>query len=353
MPSIVMGILLGIPLAAVAPDQPRASAGRVREPLRSVDRQGQSTDGLSIRRPYERGKIPVILVHGLWGTERMWDRMIRDLEADEALRGRCQFWTFGYATGDSIPFSALRLRRAICRARQALDPGGTDETFDRMVIVGHSLGGLVAKMTAQSTGPRFKRTVSRRPTDRLSGPEADIRLMRDALIYERVPEVRRLIFIATPHQGSPLARGLLGDLGTRICLATGGAGDVRPRLLGGDDARFLERSSRLNSSTSVRELQSGSPLLEALLELGLDPDVVFHSIIPSRGPGMGDGIVPLASAHLDGAASELVVRAGHVCLEEREVIEEFARILAEHVGNAAEELCRPRPTPPPEEEAEP
>ena len=51
---------------------------------------------------------------------------------------------------------------------------------------------------------------------------------------------------------------------------------------------------------------------------------------PARA-GAGDGIVPLASAHLEGAASELLVRAGHVCLEEREVIRETARILAEHV----------------------
>ena len=57
----------------------------------------------------------------------------------------------------------------------------------------------------------------------------------------------------------------------------------------------------------------------------------FHSIIPSRGTGDGRRDRSLASAHLEGAASELVVRAGHACLEEREVIRETARILAEHV----------------------
>jgi hypothetical protein len=59
--------------------------------------------------------------------------------------------------------------------------------------------------------------------------------------------------------------------------------------------------------------------------------VDFHSIIPARGRGTGDGIVPLASARLEGSASELLVAAAHACLEEREVIRETARILAEHV----------------------
>ncbi len=352
LPPLVMGILLGVPLVAVAPDERLVSAWWRSESPRSVDRPARIAEGLSLRHHYERGKIPVILVHGLWGTERMWDRMIRDLESDEELRGRYQFWTFGYATGDSIPFSALRLRRAIRRARQALDPGGTDEAFDRIVVVGHSLGGLVAKMTARTTGLRLWETVSTKPLDRMSGAAVDVGLMREAFVYERLPEVRRLIFIATPHRGSPLARGVLGDLGNRICRATGGAGDIRRRLLSGNDAGFFGPAFRATPSTSVGELEPDSPLLAALIELGIDPAVDFHSIIASRGPGTGDGIVPLASARLDGVESELVVRAGHVCLEEREVIREAARILAEHAGIAARESCL-RPSPSPDEEAKP
>jgi hypothetical protein len=165
----------------------------------------------------------------------------------------------------------------------------------------------------------------------MSGPAEDVRILREAFIYERLPEVRRLIFIATPHRGSPLARGVLGDLGTRICRVTGGAGDARLRLLGCNDTGFFEPGFRSSPTTSVGELEPGSSLITALGELGIDPAVDFHSIIPSRGTDMGDGIVPLASAHVEGAASELLVRAEHACLEEREVIREIARILAEHV----------------------
>ena len=234
----------------------------------------------------------------------------------------------------------MRLRRAIRRAREAFDPGVTDEAFDRTVVVGHSLGGLVAKMTAQATGPKLWRTVSAEPPERLSGPAEDVRLMREAFIYDRLPEVNRLVFIATPHRGSPQARGVLGDLGTRICRVTGGAGDVHRSLLGCNDAGFFESGFRSRPPTSVGELEPGSPLITSLNELGIDPAVGFHSIIPSRGRGTGDGIVPLASAHLEGAASELLVRAGHVCLEERDVIRETARILAEHIRMSDKDSSR-------------
>ena len=62
--------------------------------------------GLSLLRPYQRGKIPVVFVHGLWSNPWSWSRMIESLEADPALRDRYQFWTFGYSTGDPLPYSA-------------------------------------------------------------------------------------------------------------------------------------------------------------------------------------------------------------------------------------------------------
>ena len=93
LPSLAMGILSGVLFVVAIPCEPRASAQVLVAPPRCVDHAGQDPAGLSILRPYERGKIPVVLVHGLCGSERQWDRMVRDLEADEAIRGRYQFET--------------------------------------------------------------------------------------------------------------------------------------------------------------------------------------------------------------------------------------------------------------------
>ena len=53
--------------------------------------------GLSMLRPYVAGKVPVVFVHGLWGSPDNWAGLIDALEADPFLSERYQFLTFGYA----------------------------------------------------------------------------------------------------------------------------------------------------------------------------------------------------------------------------------------------------------------
>ena len=75
---------------------------------------------------------------------------------------------------------------------------------------------------------------------------------------------------------------------------------------------------------------------ETLAELPVVPGVTTHSIIPVRGSGPpeegNDGVVKYTSAHIDGVASELVVRSGHSTQAEPATIEETRRILLEHAG---------------------
>src|SRR5271157_5616603 len=105
--------------------------------------------GLSLPRPYVRGKMPVVFVHGLWASPPSWRRMIEALAADPAIDSRFQFWTFGYSTGNPIPYLGYLLRRDLDEVRRRLDdPGKTDPALDRMVLVGHSMGGLLCKMIA-------------------------------------------------------------------------------------------------------------------------------------------------------------------------------------------------------------
>ena len=96
---------------------------------------------------------------------------------------RYQFWTFRYASGDAIPYSAHQLRQSLRRARRTFDPEGTDAAFDRMVVVGHSLGGILAKMMVQESGSRLWRTVCEQPIDQLAGPAEDRRLLKQAFCY--------------------------------------------------------------------------------------------------------------------------------------------------------------------------
>lgn len=296
--------------------------------------------GLALTRPYSRGKIPVILIHGFGSSPKSWTPMIEALEADPTLRERYQFWTFGYATGAPILYSAHLLRRDLRAARDRLDPDRTDSAFDRMILIGHSMGGLLAKLMAQDSRSHLWALRSSHPFEQLVGRPEDRDLLRQVVFFKPQPEIRRLIFIATPHRGSRLDRGLILQVGSRFCRLPDPLRRAHQRLLASNGAEFFAPALGKRPPTSLDQLAWNHPDLQALVALGIDPEVTYHSIIADlRDPPLAngtDGIVPYASARLDGASSELLVHGGHRCQAHPLVIREVRRILAEHLQNPVE-----------------
>ena len=270
--------------------------------------------------PREIGRIPVVFIHGMLGSPANWSAMIDRLSADPPIRARYQFLTFRYDSLQSIPESGRELLEALVEARRRFDPEGLDNSFDRVVLVGHSLGGLVAKSAAIGLGPPSAGAGS-------PPPEADRRPPR--------PRVARLVFVATPHRGAPVDRGMVRSAGTWI--ARGISPSIVARHAAGEEVA-------VRLPTSVDQLTWDHPLLQELERSEDASGVTSHSIIATlREPteaGATDGIVPVASARHRGARSEVVIRASHVCFQNSEVIREVRRVLGEH---AAEPSSSERP----------
>jgi hypothetical protein len=264
--------------------------------------------------------------------------MVNELLSDPQIREHFQFWFFSYDTGNPIPYSALLLREALEDAVAKVDPAGKDPALRRMVVIGHSQGGLLAKMLVVDTGSRFWDAVSRKPLDELDLPAQTRDLARRMMFFEHSPFVSRAIFLATPQQGSFVAGLSLAQLIGRLVRLPLTLAQTMTDVFGNNRGAFRFDPATTRIGTSVYGMAPGSPFITALAPLPIAPGVVVHSIISVKGDGPvesgNDGVVEYSSAHLPEAASELVVRSGHSNQADPRTIAEVRRILLLHLAQS-------------------
>jgi pimeloyl-ACP methyl ester carboxylesterase len=301
--------------------------------FRFADQSAIFGDGLIMMRPYRPGRIPVVLVHGTASSPVRWAELFNEISHDPVVSGRYQFWLFQYNTGQPILYSAMLLRRALQSVLKEIDPTGEDDALRRMVMIGHSQGGLLTKLMTIRSGNRFWENVTEEPFEDVKMAPETRELLREAMFLEPVPTLRRVVFIATPHRGSYQATGWALDLIRRFITLPGTLVSQFQGLLKSQTFAHLGMSQL---PTSVDNMSPGHPFLKALNDLPIDPGITAHSIIAVLGDGpvtgKTDGVVAYESAHIDGVASELVVRSGHSTQGHPETVEEVRRILREHIG---------------------
>jgi pimeloyl-ACP methyl ester carboxylesterase len=294
--------------------------------------------------PYRPGRIPVVLIHGTASSAGRWADLINDLQNDPAINERFQFWLFTYNTGNPIPLSASQLRTDLTAAVNKLDPDRRDPALHNMVLIGHSQGGLLAKMLVIDSGSRLYDAFSSKPIDELSLTNESRETLRKALFVTPMPGVTRVIFIATPHRGSFVAGGSLPQLiGRLVTLPLRVTRLAAETLIGNRDAMRLDpKNMRLGS---VYGMAPGSPFSTTVSSIPVAPTVKANSIIAVQGNGPietgDDGVVQYSSAHIDEAESELVIRSGHSVQSNPRAVAEVRRILLQQWRLACPLGCSP------------
>src|SRR3954466_4665598 len=110
-------------------------------------------------------------------------------------------------------------------------------------------------MMVQDSGRRLWRLGSARPFGALAGDRADRDLFRRDLFFTPRPEVRRVVFIATPHRGSRVDRGGLERLGTRLVRIQEPLRAAYGRLKDRNGPGFFNERLREGLPTSIDELE--------------------------------------------------------------------------------------------------
>ena len=292
--------------------------------------------GIYMLHPHRTGRIPVVLVHGTASSPARWAELINELENDPRFWEHYELWLFIYNTGNPIAYSGMLLRDALTKAVADLDPQGKDPGLKQMVVIGHSQGGLLTKMTAIDTGTHLWPFAV--PPEELTVSAETRELVTHALIFKPLPFVKRVVFIATPHGGSYQALGFLGRLGSWFVNLPGRFVKMNVELLT-LQTQGLYMGTVGNVPTSITNMTPGNPFIKSLASIPIADGVVTHSIIAVDGDGpladAGDGVVKYASAHIDGVASEKIVHSSHSVQGNPEAIQEVKRILIEHARESA------------------
>lgn len=273
---------------------------------------------------YTARLTPVIFVHGLQDTPVSWVPMVETLRTDPEIQRRYQLWVFSYPSGYPYPYSAALLRHEL---------DGIARKFPNrkpIILVGHSMGGMICRLMITDAGDKIWRDLFGKSPAQTPVTGRTRELLQDALIFNHRPEVKRVIFISTPHRGSLLASNWIGRLGTRLIKTPSFLADMRDSFVSilTVDSAALQLNRIPNS---IDTLAPNDRFVMEINKLPITPGIPFHSIIGDRGkgdtPNSSDGVVAYWSSHLDGAQSELIVPANHSAPRNPQAIAEVRRIL--------------------------
>ena len=283
--------------------------------------------GLHRITPFDPNRIPVILIHGFKDNPASWVKLINQLQSDPDIRYKYQFWTFTYPTGIPILYSAMRLRENLIKMREVYDPNSVNPNLNRMVLVGHSMGGIIARLLSSNSNNSFSKWLP-------SESEMENQSAHKMFKFEAEPYISRAIFIATPHKGTAMASSSIARFFNTIIKIPLEIQDSFISTFSLNPDISLKDQRLISRMKSISNLRPNSDFIRSLQSTTINSNIATHSII-----GIGrlswwkklettdDFVVSYNSAHIQNADSELTVAAWHDLHKNSKAISEVGRIL--------------------------
>jgi PGAP1-like protein. len=230
-----------------------------------------------------------------------------------------------YPTNAPIALNRHEINRALDETLRHFDPGGKAPASRDIVIIGHSMGGVLSRLLVSSSGEKLWDDLLQRYELRGERLKKVKSKLGPLLHFDARKDVGRAIFIAAPHRGTEAAsKGfgrLVGKLVRLPVTILGKFGDVFEMLVdpNGDDGK----PAKPRIPNSIDNLKSDDPFIRSAANLPLrpGPEVPFD-----RGAEQGGN-----------PAGRVAGRAGAVLelAPGRRPVGEGDRLRAQRAGDAA------------------
>ncbi|MBE1160761.1 esterase/lipase family protein [Dyella acidiphila] len=273
--------------------------------------------GLFLLDDYDPNKTPVIMIHGLGSSPLIWAPLSNAIMGDAELHRRYQIWHVVYQSNAALLIERARVQSYLDATWKILDPAGTAPARHGVVLVGHSMGGVIARLLCAQSTPALWSAAFTVPFGSLHGSADDLATLKSVFEFQPYAGVDELVFMASPQHGSPVAGDWFGRLAQDLAwhhipemeklqrISQENPGAVQASLITG-----TYRISHLSSVTSLMPDEPVSMVDETLMPaVGVRYHNIAGSLAGEHPPS--DGYVPLASALLPGAASSLIIDADH------------------------------------------
>ena len=214
-----------------------------------------------------------------------------------------------------------------------------------MMVIGHSMGGLLSKILVQDSGDSMYNAIFKVPIDSPDFAPDEREMLKEKVFFTHFPYIKRTVFIATPHRGSDIAIAWWARILSRTISLPADLVNTTSKVILHKKQLMREMPPEYQDliPTSVQALSPQSISVQVTSKLPIWKDEKYHSIIGIRdadkGPGSSDGIVPYESSHLDGALSEYLVHDSHTCVSNPYTIAEVKRLVLLHLKEIDDQIA--------------
>ena len=293
---------------------------------------GISRPQVHLMQPYDPAKRTIVMLHGLASSPEAWINVANELMGDEQLRRRYQIWQVYYPSNAPLAANNAAIRQALQATLAQFDPSAKAPAANDMVLIGHSMGGVLARLMVSDANTTLLDAITEEYN--LKGNKAEkVRAgLAPYLNFTAMPQVNRAIFIAAPHRGTSFANHKVARWIANLITLPINMLDQLSDAAGSLAQLDTGSSEPLRIPNSIDNLSDKDPFVRLVADLPISPKVRYHSIMGNDTPDLplaesSDGVVPYASAHLDGALSEKVIPSWHSVQESPQAILEIRRIL--------------------------